>query len=101
MPAHPGEYDGAAALGTVPVELLVETFGGLGPALANLLVEAAEVRRNKLTRGEYDEASWATRTWKALAVHRLSVAVQRSVAWEIAKALDLGARCDSRAAVVV
>ena len=63
-------YDAAAALGTQPVELLVETFGGLGPALDQLLTEAAEARSNKLTRGEYEEASWATRTWKTLATHK-------------------------------
>ena len=96
MAARPGEYDAAAALGTQPVELLVETFGGLGPALDQLLTKAAEARSNKLTRGEYDEASWATRTWKTLATHKISVAAQRSMAWEIAQALDLGMGRDPR-----
>lgn len=96
VPAQPGEYAAAEAVGTEPVELLVETFGGMGPALADLLVEAAKERQDKLTHGEYDQASWGTRTWKTWVVHKISVAAHRSMAWKIARALNLGVGCDYR-----
>ena len=47
---HPveGEYGPAIRLGTRVDELLIETFCGFGPALEELLVEAAATRANKL-----------------------------------------------------
>ena len=38
------EYGPAIRLGTRVDELLIETFGGFGPALEELLVEAAATR---------------------------------------------------------
>ena len=53
-------------------------------------------RQDKLTHGEYDQASWGTRTWKTWVVHKISVAAHRSMAGEIARALNLGVGCDYR-----
>lgn len=92
----PGEYAGAAALGNQPGELLIETFGGFGDVLDELITEAAGERQGKLRRAEYDEASWGTRTWRPFACHQISVAAHRSMAWEIARALDLGISHDPR-----
>ena len=79
------------------VPLLVETFGGLSPALMHELWAAAEWRSNKLTSSEYDETTWSARTWLTFVAQRLSVAVQLSVAQEAAAALGLSVAADPRA----
>ena len=79
------------------VPLLVETFGGLSPALMHELRAAAEWRSNKLTSSEYDETTWSARTWLTFVAQRLSVAVQLSVAQEAAEALGLSVAADPRA----
>ena len=80
------------------VPLLVETFGGLSPALMRELRAAAEWRSNKLTSSEYDETTWSARTWLTfLVAQRLSVAVQLSVAQEAAEALGLPVAAGPRA----
>ena len=43
------------------VLMLVDTFGGLGPALVEELRTGAEWRANKLTASEYDETTWSRR----------------------------------------
>ena len=53
------------------------SFGGLGTHLVRLLQEAAEHRNNQLTAAEYDETTWAARTWLTFVHHRLSVAVHK------------------------
>ena len=79
------------------VPFLVETFGGLSPALMRELRAAAEWRSNKLTSSEYDETTWSARTWLTFVAQRLSVAVQLSVAQEAAEALGLSVAADPRA----
>ena len=74
---------------------LVETFGGLSPALMRELRAAAEWRSNKLT--SYDETTWSARTWLTFVAQRLSVAVQLSVAQQAAEALGLSVAADPRA----
>ena len=50
--------------------------------MVELLRELKEERSNKLNRGEYDMASWSTRTWRTLAVQRISVAAHLAAfAW--------------------
>ena len=72
-------------------ELLVETMGGVGPALVELLKEAAEKRMNRLTHGEYEEeATWSTRSYTPFVMQRISVAVQTAVATEIRQAMGVG-----------
>ena len=93
-----GDYDRAAAKGALLVPALVETFGGVGPELQEYLVGAAEARQNRLTRGEYDETTWAARTWLSFIGQRFSVATQIAVCGEIARALGLAATGDPRAA---
>ena len=53
-------------------------------------------RQNKLYKHEYDETSWAARTWTTFTVQKLSVALHRAVAGEIASALGLSQVVDSR-----
>ena len=93
-----GDYARAEALGVRVVLMLVETFGGLGPALVEELRKGAEWRANKLTASEYDETTWSARTWMAFTTQRLSVAVQYSAAQEVAEALGLSVAADPRAA---
>ena len=103
-----GDYARAQAAGVTCVPFLVETFGGLSPALMRELRAAAEWRSNKLTSSEYDETTWAARTWLTFVTvtvltwltfvaQRLSVAVQLSVAQEAAEALGLSVAADPRA----
>ena len=72
-------------------ELLVETMGGIGPALLEVLQGAAESRANKLTHGEFEmEATWSTRKFIPFVTQRISVALQRGVANEILESLNMG-----------
>ena len=93
-----GDYARAQACGVTCVPLLVETFGGLSPALYGVLCAAAEWRSNKLSASEYDETTWAARSWMTFVAQRLSVAVQLSMAQEAAEALGLSVAADPRAA---
>ena len=49
-------------------------------------------------RDEYDQTTWAARTWRSFAVQRLSVAVHKAAAMELVRALSLTTAYDSRAA---
>ena len=92
-----GDYDRAQASGVTCVPLLVETFGGWSPALLGALRTASEWRSNKLTASEYDETTWSARSFMAFAAQRISVAVQLSMAQEVAEALGLSVAADPRA----
>ena len=64
-----------------------------------LLQEAAEHRNNQLSAAEYDETTWAARTWLSFVHQRLSVAVHnKAVAREVSDALGLSAAVDPRGA---
>ena len=92
-----GDYARAQAAGVECVPLLVETFGGMSPALYDALREASDWRANKLTSSEYDETTWSARTWMTFVAQRISVAVQLSSAQEVAEALGLSVAADPRA----
>ena len=66
---------------------LVETFGGVAPELLGMLRQAAGFRMNRLTKAEYAETTWSARNWLTFVSQRFAVAVQRSMAEEIGKAL--------------
>ena len=86
-----GDYARAQRLGHVVGELLVETMGGIGPALLEVLQGAAESRANKLTHGEFEmEATWSTRKYMPFVMQRISVAVQVAAATEIRQAMGVG-----------
>ena len=70
-----GDCARAEAMGVRVILMLIETFGGRGPALVDELREEAEWRANKL----------------------LSVAVQYSVAQEVAEARGLSVAADPQA----
>ena len=52
----------------------------------------------QLTAAEYDETTWAARTWLSFVHQRLSVAVHKAVAREVSDALGLSAAVDPRGA---
>jgi hypothetical protein len=81
-----GDYDKARAHGVESAPLLVETLGGFGPQLLGLIEEATKVRAGKLTKAEYDEATWATRGFSVFVMQSISVALHVSAAEEIARA---------------
>ena len=65
-----GDYARAEALGVDVRCLLIETFGGLSPAVCDVLRQIAEQRQNRLRSDEYDYATWSTRSWRAFAVQQ-------------------------------
>ena len=85
----PGDYARARANGCDVRTLLFETFGGFGAGVVELLREAAEARGNKLRGSEYDATTWSARTWTSFAAQRVSCALMRQVAWELATAMEL------------
>ena len=91
-----GAYKRAQACGVDALELLVETFGGFGAGLVKLLQTAAEHRDNALTAAEYDETTWAARSWSVFAAQRMSCALARAVAQAIAHELQLSTARDTR-----
>ena len=94
-----GAYKKAQELGVEVVELLVETFGGIGDGLLALLREAAAFKNNKLSAAEYDgETTWSARTWMTFAMQRISVAIHKAVAKELSDALGFSAAVDPRGA---
>ena len=76
--------------------LLFETFLGWGEGTVRLLREAAEARGNKLRGSEYEATTWSARTWMGYAAQRVSCALARAVAWELATAMELTRVRDSR-----
>ena len=97
--ALPGDYGRARRLGYFVHELCVETFGGMGgKELVELIKEAAAVRGNKLTHGEFEaEATWSTRKFMPFVMQRISVATQIAAASEIRQALGMGMAAASAA----
>ena len=91
-----GQYTRALELGVDCRALLVETFGGLSPPLMELLRVLAKERQNRLNRDEYDDTTWAARTWLSFSTQKLAVAIQRAVALEMAHALGLATAVDPR-----
>ena len=85
--AQEGHYARAPAQGVDAVPALIETFGGVAPELMGMLQQAAWFRMNRLSKTEYGETTWSARNWLTFVQQRISVAVQRSVAREIAQAL--------------
>ena len=56
-------------------------------------IEAAAARASS----EHSETTWSARTWMTFVVQRISVAVQLSLAQEVAEALGLSVAADPRA----
>ena len=76
--------------------LLFETLGGFSPDVVKLLREAAETHGNKLRGSEYDETTWSARTWLSFVAQRISCALMRGVATEMAAAMELTRVRDAR-----
>ena len=53
-----------AQAATLPDSIVeCETLGGFSPDVCQLLKELAEVRDNRLSKAEYDDTTWAARSW--------------------------------------
>ena len=89
-------YDRARRNGVTVAPLLFETFLGWGPGAVELLQEAVEARGNKLRGSEYDATTWSARTWMGFTAQRVSCALARAVAWELASAMELTRVRDAR-----
>ena len=53
-------------------------------------------RENRLSSAEYDETTWAARTWYAFSSQKISVSVHYAAAQEIAHAMQLSTGSDPR-----
>ena len=53
-------------------------------------------RGNWLRSHEYDETTWSARTWPVFAAQRVSCALTRAVALEVARELSLSTARDTR-----
>ncbi len=93
----PPSYKFANSRGVNALPLLLETFGGFGPELLELLRQAAEYRNNKLTAREYDETTWSARSWLSFVMPRISIALHLAVSREIGQALGISVGTDPRA----
>ena len=98
IPTNAANLQAALELGMDVKVLLVETLGGFGPELLELLRGAAEFKMNKLSAAEYDEMTWSARTWLTFAMQRISVAVHKAVAKELSDALGFSGAVDPRGA---
>ena len=68
--AKKGDYHRAIYVNGVEVTLLlISIFGGFGPELVELMGKLTEERKNKLNKIEYEQTTWAARTWRAFSVH--------------------------------
>ena len=85
-----GDYARAQRAGIQVAPLLIETFGGFGDDLRQLLREAADIRADRLSHDEYDETTWSARTWTTFVAQRISVALHRAAALEILQSLRMG-----------
>ena len=94
--AATGDYERALQAGVRCVPLLIETFGGFGPGLMGVLRQADDWRQGRLVSSEYDETTWAARSYMAFVTQRISVAIHISLAQEIAEALGLSVATDPR-----
>ena len=91
-----GQYTRAADVHGCDVRaLLFSTFGGWSPAVVALFEECAAERQNKLRKDEYDKTTWSARTWLTFKTQKVSVALHRAVALELANALGLSAAVDA------
>ena len=91
-----GQYAKTVGLGIEVLVLAFSTFGGMSPDVVELLWAAAEERGNKLRGAEYEDTTWAARSWMAYTTQRLSCALMRAVAWEQATAMRLTRARDPR-----
>ena len=93
--AKDGQYTRALKTCEVLV-LLFSTFGGMGPDVLELVHRAAEVRNNKLRGEEYDRTTWAARSWTTYTMQKVSCALMRAVATEVATSMGLTRVRDAR-----
>ena len=91
-----GKYERAEELGVEVQALLFEVWGGWAPPVVDLLRRAEWAHGQKLRRHEYDEATWATRSWPVLAAQRVSCALIRAVSYAVARELELSTARDTR-----
>ena len=97
VPEEAGTYTRALGLGLDVYVLLFGLFGGFSPDVILLLRRAAQDRQNRLSHSEYDDTTWAARTWMSFSAQKLSVSVHRAAAQDIVNALSLSTATDPRA----
>ena len=91
-----GDYHGALALKHRVVPLLFETYGGFGPDVVNVIYEFSARVDNKLNSEQYANTTWSARSWRSFQTQRISVALHKAVAYQIATELQLAVVDDPR-----
>ena len=90
-------YSRATGHGVEVQPLLFEVWGGWSPPVVDLMERAARERANKLRKHEYDETTWAARSWSVFAAQRVGCALVKAVAFAVARELELTTARDPRA----
>ena len=72
-------------------------WGGSPPAAFRFCVLITCFAKSGPNNVEYDETTWSARTWMTFVAQRISVAMQLSLAQEVAEALGLSVAADPRA----
>ena len=84
------QYDEAARKHFVDV-LLFETLGGFSPDVLRLLRQLSTEVGNQLSASQHDATTWSAKSWKSFQCQKLSVALHKAVAFEIASELGIAA----------
>ena len=63
---------------------------------SKVCTEYRPIAASKLASSEYDETTWAARTWTSFTSQRISVAAQLAMAQEAAEALGMSVTADPR-----
>ena len=71
------------------IPLLFETFGGFSPETCKFLDTLKDDVNNKLNAAQYEQTTWAARSWLSFQCQKISVALHRAAACEIVLALGL------------
>jgi len=73
------------------IPMLFETFGGFSPEAVKLLGLLRDEVSNKLSAAQYEQTTWSARSWMAFQCQKISVALHKAAAMEIALELGLAA----------
>ena len=85
--AADGQYAEAIAKQHQVIPLIFETFGGFSPEAVNFLKMARDHVNNKLNATQYQLTTWSARSWMSYQCQKISIALQRAAAFEIAAEL--------------
>ena len=96
---YPPDTQSVRTVRRTPISIITyppDTQSGFSPEVVELLRELATERQNKLNKGEYEVTTWSARTWTSFVCQKISVALHRAAALEIAHAVGISHATDPR-----